>query len=402
MRTLAVLALVVSVPTAALADEARRCTRAKVRAAAEYVRAYHACWAEAAAVGAEPSFPCLVAATDTVRARIAAANARGPCLGSPDRVANGVCVPSIGPGDAACRAAKYRAAGWRFARRLVCHGDGLRRDDGLRAACLLRNDRKFAQRIARADALGPCGSTATQLASIVDRCALDMSSALSCGNGRLDYGELCEGDAPFCAAAACQIVGGGCCVTPSGCFQFDGPIEHCFFAGGLDALPGFCTTGGCVDDVAIATTPVCCQPAASACVAASAMTASQLRELASACGSASGIAVIGACGSDGRCVPSDAAPVALPTTTTAPPTSTTTTTVPGATTTTTQPFPICTNIGGACGGCGTGTCAQPIDGIPVGVCVVPTSSGPCAEPPPACAADAFCLTSINECRALCY
>jgi hypothetical protein len=48
MRTLVVLAVLLSFPAHALSDAQRRCTRAKVRAATEYVRAYYDCYADAA------------------------------------------------------------------------------------------------------------------------------------------------------------------------------------------------------------------------------------------------------------------------------------------------------------------------------------------------------------------
>jgi hypothetical protein len=181
--------------------------------------------------------------------------------------------------------------------------------------------------MARADALGTCGGSEAQLEAIVDRCALDMATSLSCGNGRLDYGEICEGASEFCAS--CQIVGGACCVTAGGCFQFGGPIENCFFGGGLDIQPGFCTASGCVADIPLSATPVCCQQVGATCSDAVATSATELRATVAAC-HASGLAVVGTCGSDGRCVPASAPPVALSTTTT-----TSTTVVPVTTTTTT-------------------------------------------------------------------
>ena len=40
-----------------------------------------------------------------------------------------------------------------------------------------------------------------------------MATALSCGNVRLDHGELCEGASELCGA--CHVVGGACYVTAS-------------------------------------------------------------------------------------------------------------------------------------------------------------------------------------------
>ena len=54
MRTLAVLAVLLSGSSGVLADAERRCTRLKVEAAAHYVRAYHECYADGAAAGGEP------------------------------------------------------------------------------------------------------------------------------------------------------------------------------------------------------------------------------------------------------------------------------------------------------------------------------------------------------------
>jgi len=328
MRTVVVLAVLLSFPADALSDAEQRCTRAKVRAATEYVRAYYDCYADAAAAGTEPDFACLTAATDAARTLVAAANSRGPCPGTPDEVGNAICVPFLAAGDPACRAAKFRAVGWKFSRRLACHGDGLRRGVAPRPGCFARIDTSFERRIARADLLGTCGGSADQLEAIVDRCALGMATALSCGNGTLDYGEICEGATEFCAS--CQIVGGACCVTGAGCFQFGGPIENCFFRGGLDVQPGFCTTSGCVADIPISATPVCCQQAGATCTDAVASSATELRATVSTC-SISGLAVIGTCGNDGRCVAASAPPVALSTTTT----TTSTTLVPTTTTTTT-------------------------------------------------------------------
>ncbi len=387
MWTLAALAVLLSVPTAALGDAERRCIRAKVRAATEYVRAYYECYAAGAAAGAEPDFACLTAATDAARTLLAEADARGPCPGTPDAVVNNICVPFLADGDPACRAAKFRALGWKFARRLACHGGGLRRGDAPRPRCFARLEAGFVRRIARADALGTCGGSADHLEAIVDRCALGMATALSCGNGRLDYGELCEGASGFCNAAFCQLVGGECCVTGAGCFQFSGPIEHCFLAGGLDIQPGFCTVSGCVADIPLAATPLCCQQPGAACTDAVASSATELGAMVAMC-SASGLAVVGTCGADGRCVAASDPPVALPTTTT---TSTSTTT------TTPTPFPFCTNLGEPCGQCGNGICRQGLEGIPLGACVVPDAVGPCA---PSCGENEVCIA--GACHTFCF
>ena len=394
MRTLAMLAVLLSFPTGALSATERRCTGAKVRAATEYVRAYYDCYADAAAAGAEPDLACLTAATDAVRTLVAAANSRGPCPGTPDEVGNAICVPFLAAGDPACRAAKFRAAGWKFSRRLACHGDGLRRGVAPRPGCFARIETRFVRWMARADALGTCGGSADQLEAIVDRCALGMATALSCGNGRLDYGESCEGASDFCAS--CQIVGGACCITAGGCFQFGGPIENCFFGGGLDIQPGFCTASGCVADIQLSTTPVCCQQAGATCSDAVATSTTELRAMFATC-STSGLAVVGTCGADGRCVAASNPPVALSTTTTT--TATSTTVVPG-TTTTTIPFPVCTDLGAACGQCGTGICLPPIVGVSVGACVVPDALGPCASSPPPCGQNEVCIT--GECHTLCF
>jgi len=400
MRTLAILVVLLSTSTGALADAEHRCTRLKVRAAMAYARANYECWAERAAVGEGPVFACLQAASAAVRAAVAAAHIKGPCPGTPDQIANAVCVPFLSEaGSPACRAAAYRAAGWKFARRLACHGNALRRDDAPRAGCFARLESRFAQRIARANALGGCGADATHLEGLVDRCVVGMATALSCGNQRLDYGELCEGRSDFCNASSCWVQFGGCCLTGfPGCFQFDGPIEQCFFNGGLEALPGYCTVAGaCTADVPLSRTNVCCQEPGGGCTDGVATTAAELSTLA-AC-TPGDIAVVGTCGPDGRCVPSSTPPVALTTTSTS---SSTTSTAVGETTTTTMPFPICTNVGGSCGACGTGVCLAPLDGIPVGACVAAASSGPCAATLPACADGDFCITARNECHTLCF
>src|SRR5262245_50141963 len=389
MRTFALLTALLSISTSGVANEARRCTRGKLRAATKYVQAYYDCYADAAAVGTDPGFTCLTAASDAVRALVAGGDARGPCPGTPDQVANAICVPFLPAGDPACRAAKYRAAGWKFARRLACLGNGLQRGAAPRPGCFARVEAGFVHRLARADAVGSCGGDAAQLEGLIDRCALTMESALSCGNGRLDYGEICEVASDFCGAS-CQPVGGACCVAAGGCFQFGGPIENCFLAGGFDILPGFCTAAGCVGDISISTTSLCCQQTGAACTDAVASTASQLSGLAATCGSTGSLAVVGTCGTDGRCVPASEPPVAL-TTTTVPP-STTTSTVPG-TTTTTVPSAVCVNIGGACGQCGNGTCMEPLAGTFIGACVVPGAVGPCAPTPPPCGENEVCITS---------
>jgi hypothetical protein len=126
-----------------------------MRAATEYVRAYYDCYADAAAAGTEPDFACLTAATDAARTLVAAANSRGHCPGTPDEVGNAICVPFLAAGDPACRAAKFRAVGSKFSRRLACHGDGLRRGVAPHPGCFARIDTRFEGRIARADLLGP-------------------------------------------------------------------------------------------------------------------------------------------------------------------------------------------------------------------------------------------------------
>ena len=392
MRTLTVLAVLLSIPTGALGDAERWCTRAKLRAAAEYVRAYYGCYADGAAAGGEPDTACLFAAGDVFRTAVAAADSRGPCDGTPNELAIAFCVPSIGAGDPACREAKFHAASRRFVRWLACHGGGLRRE-GARPRCFARVENRFAKQIAAADALGTCGGTAGVLSQIVDRCALRMATALSCGNGRLDYGESCEGDSDFCGS--CHIIGGECCVTTTGCFQFSGPIEFCYLDGGIDIQPGLCTPFGCVADIPISATPFCCQQQGETCTGAVAGSALELGGLVATCNGSGYIAVVGTCGADGRCVAASDPPVALSTTTTAPPT---TTTVFGPTTTT-IPFPLCTDIGAACGQCGNGTCMAGLPGIPIGACVMPDAVGPCS-PNGACAENEICI--VGQCHTFCH
>ena len=189
---------------------------------------------------------------------------------------------------------------------------------------------------------------------------------------------------------------GACCVTGNGCFQFTGPIEECFFNGGLDIQPGTCTSSGCVEDIPISATRLCCQQSGGGCSDDVAGTASELVSLATSCALV-GLAVVGTCGADGRCDPASEPPVALTTPSTAapPPPSTTSTTL-GGTTTTTLPFPICTNIGGACGSCGNGTCVGPFLSIPIGACVVPGPAGTCSPTPAPCTETQVCLGE-NEC-----
>jgi hypothetical protein len=327
MRTLAILAVLLSIPTGALADAERRCTRAKVRAAMDYARVYYECYADGAAIGGEPNFACLQAASNAVKAAVAAAGAGGPCPGTPDGVANSICVPFLSPGDSACRAAVYRATGWNFVRRLACHGNALRHGEAPRTGCFIRTESRFAQRIARALALGPCSASADNLETLVDRCVTTMSTTLSCGNERLDYGELCEGESDFCSAPACYVAAGACCLTSSGCFQFGGPIEVCYFNGGYDIQPGFCTLAGtCAEDIPISSTPVCCQHTGGGCTDGVATTATELYGLAGTC-TPGNIAIVGTCGTDGRCAPSSPPPVAQTTTSTEPPPTSTSTTV---------------------------------------------------------------------------
>jgi hypothetical protein len=138
--------------------------------------------------------------------------------------------------------------------------------------------------------------------SIVDHCVLAMARHVSCGNGRVDYGELCEGASDFCDADACFVKGGECCVAFPACFQFSGPIEFCFFAGGIAIEPGFCTAAGCAPDVAIPATPLCCQQPAVTCSGGSVDGAEEMRNFAGLCASSGGWVVAGTCGADGRCV----------------------------------------------------------------------------------------------------
>jgi hypothetical protein len=388
MRTLAVLAVVLSVPSGALGDDARRCTRAKARAAEAYVVAYHDCYANAAAGGGAPTAECLEAAKLAARARMDDADARGPCPGIPNLVVNAICPPALPTGAPACRAAKYRALGWRLARRLACQNTATVRGTAPRPACFARVDKRFARRMARADALGACGGDAEQLAGEIDRCAVRMANELSCGNGRLDYGEVCEATSAFCSG--CQVDERQCCATAAGCFQFGGPIEACFFDGGLDVVQGFCGAGGCVEDVPISPMPLCCERRDAGCSADVAHTAEELRGLVADC--VGGITVVGTCGAADRCVPASEAPVTLPTTTT---------TTTSTTTTTADPIPTCF-VGGACGSCGDGTCVEALPGIPIGVCVRPGPGGPCAPTAPACGSGEVCVSASNECRATCF
>lgn len=400
MPALAVLVVLLSMPTTILADPGDRCTRAKLLAAARYTRAYYDCYVAAASAGLDPAPACLFAAADRGRAGLAAADGRGPCPGTPDAVVNALCVPFIPAGDPACRAAKLRAAGSRSRQRLRCHAAALRRGGSPPPRCLARAEARFAERFARAETLGACGGDAANVEAIVDGCAVAMVQALSCGNGRLDYGELCEGAARFCAPASCRVMGGACCVTGSGCFQFGGPLEACFLPGGVDVRPGFCTTAGCIDDVPITPTPVCCQLPGAACTQHAAASALELRSLAATCG-AGAAAVVGACGDDGRCIAASVGPAEASTTSTT--TSTTTSISSPGGTTTTLPVPICLDLGAPCGGCGNGACVQPLAGIPLGACVVPIPIGPCAATDPACGPNEICLAGSPpaQCHTLC-
>ena len=227
-----------------------------------------------------------------------------------------------------------------------------------------------------------------------------MATTLSCGNDRLDYGEMCEADPDFCTAA-CFPRTGDCCVTFDGCFQFGGFIEECFFNGGIDVQHGICTSHGCAESVPISATRVCCQETGGGCSDDVAGTASELAGLASNC-ALNGQPVVGTCGTDGRCVPSSEAPVALSTTTSSTSSSTTTSII--GTTTKSTSIPICISVGSACGSCGTGTCLAPIAGIPIGVCATAAAVGPCAATVPACAEGEICIQpgGLNECHAYCF
>ncbi len=84
--------------------------------------------------------------------------------------------------------------------------------------------------------------------------------------------------------------------------------------------------------------------------------------------------------------------------------TTTTTSMPGGTTTT-APNPVCSNIGGPCGQCGSGQCVEPSPGIGIGACVVPVALAPCPAGQPDCGPDEVCVSEGGgsfHCYALCF
>jgi len=315
---LALATLLLSTPSAAAAaDSLPACTRLKFHAVIRAIQASHRC--EADVIRGIAVTDCRAPLFVELAAEIARADGFGFCPGGRDEVTAAVgCSPFLREGGSLrCRLAKLRAAGIAKVERVRCHRAGLKTGVPL-DDCLARADARLREAVEQADRRGFCGDlfngTFERIRDRVEQCATLTAVPLGCGNGVLDPGEDCDGQA-FCRPRDCVIDLPRCCT-----FGFAGgavcaatapALELCGDFGGVlgigfcsdiacpgDPFPG-CRIGACTD-LPIAPTEVCCQQGA-ACATSEASTQLQLREVLLACAGPGGTAALGSCDAIPRC-----------------------------------------------------------------------------------------------------
>jgi hypothetical protein len=314
LRLVGIVGLVVVCRPDAWGRSPEACVAAKARAVARVLERVAACHADNVLVGGTAGPDCFAQAPVDLPDALARADQRGPCGGDHSylaELAQSRCIAVPRVFFDRCNAAKIRAAGKLAASKMRCLG----RTGGLvDPVCFGRRDAHFLAAFERAERRGPCPSGPEYFAPFVDRCIADFVIALSCGNGRIDRGEQCDGQI-FCTVRECRIRSEiSCCQlgTPPNAVCADVFPEICF-AGGFQVAPGFCggtpfpeactdcKFGGCADPP-IAATSVCCDHAGS-CEASSVTTTVGLQTALLQCTSAGGQPFLGSCGPSGSCTP---------------------------------------------------------------------------------------------------
>jgi len=306
--------IVVSRPDAWARSPEATCVAAKARAVARLLVGVADCHAENVLGGGTAGPDCFVQALVPLPAALAAADQHGPCGGDHgylSELAQSHCVAVPSVFFDRCNAAKIRAVGKLAASKVRCLG----RAGGLvDPVCFARRDARYLAAFERAERQGPCPGGPEYFAPIVDRCIADFVIALSCGNGRIDRGEQCDGQI-FCTTRECRIRSDiSCCQfgTPPNAVCAEVIPEMCF-AAGFQTAPGFCggtpfpeactgcKLGGC-DDPPISPTTVCCDHGGS-CEASTVATTVGLQAALLQCTTAGGQPFLGSCTPSGSCTP---------------------------------------------------------------------------------------------------
>jgi hypothetical protein len=290
------------------------CVAAKARAAARVLERVAACHAENVLAGGTAGPDCFAQAPNHLDEALARADRHGPCGGDHRylaELAQSHCIKVLSVFDR-CNAAKIRAAGTLAARKVRCLG---RTGGAVDPVCFARRDARYLTAFERAERQGPCPGTPEFFSESVDRCVAEFVIALSCGNGRIDRGEQCDGQI-FCTTRECRIRSEiSCCQfgTPPSAVCADVFPEMCF-AGGFQVAPGFCAgtpipqevctnckLGGCADPP-IAATSVCCDQSGT-CTATQVTTTVALQTALMQCTGAGGQPFLGSCAPSGSCTP---------------------------------------------------------------------------------------------------
>jgi hypothetical protein len=92
-----------------------------------------------------------------------------------------VLVPHVAWGQVVdkCQAAKIKAAGKKTLDKAKCHAKALQKGVAVDPLCLTKAEDKFAKAITKADTLGPCSGTATDLEAAVDQCVDTYAAVVS-------------------------------------------------------------------------------------------------------------------------------------------------------------------------------------------------------------------------------
>jgi hypothetical protein len=287
-----------------------RCVAAKARIVASVIERVAACHAKNVLAGGTVGPDCFTRAGLPLL-RLDRADRFGPCGGDHaylGELARSSCVRVPQVFFDRCNAGKIRAAGDLAAGLVRCLGKS---GGTLDPECFARKRAQFLADFERAERRGPCPVTADYFSEGVDQCMDDIVIALSCGNGRIDRGEECDGQI-FCTVRECRVVTEISCCQIGADFCVDAFPEMCF-AAGLQIAPGFCggtpvpelcstcKHGGC-EDPPIPATSVCCEMVTSCQATTVATTVGLMNELHE-CRVGGGQPFIGTCGPDAACLP---------------------------------------------------------------------------------------------------
>ena len=159
-------------------------------------------------------------------------------------------APQVSTGQVVdkCQAAKIKAAGKKTYDKAKCRQKALTKGVAIDPLCLTKAEDKFAQAITKADTLGSCSGTATELEAAVDQCVAAYVALLTQATTTTTVADTTTTTTttmPGCAA------NGSACGTNADCCS-----NSCVFAGGAGSCQNTTTT---TTSIAPTTTLVCCQ-----------------------------------------------------------------------------------------------------------------------------------------------